>query len=352
MVRSEINAHGVQCRRKARSSAVKKTLATLCATLVLGGCATDTEVEHHSTPATSSSSTTESSTESAPATTDSTAESTTAGELPAAAVAAAALLDELEVKGRAPTTGYSREEFGQRWSDDVTVEYGHNGCDTRNDILRRDLVEITLKPNTRDCVVLRGQLLDPYTGEWMDFERGERSAEIQIDHVVALSNAWQTGAQQLSPEVRRNFANDPRNLLAVSGWQNQQKGAGDAATWLPKNSSFRCSYVRSQIEVKHAYALWVTPPEKAAMERILQQCPAGDAPPTSTEPAQPATPPAQDTPPAPAPDPTQVPAAPAGAAEYVRNCAEARARGIAPLLRGQPGYRPGLDGDNDGIACE
>ncbi|WP_225976653.1 MULTISPECIES: DUF1524 domain-containing protein [Corynebacterium] len=331
---------------------MKKTLATLCVALLLGGCSTDAEIERFSTSSAPGSSATESTTESTPAATETTPESNTAGELPAEAVAAAALLDQLEVKGRAPTTGYSREQFGQRWSDDVTVEYGHNGCDTRNDILRRDLVETTLKPNTRDCVVLQGQLLDPYTGEWMDFERGERSAEVQIDHVVALSNAWQTGAQQLSPDTRRNFANDPRNLLAVSGWQNQQKGAGDAATWLPKNSSFRCSYVRSQIEVKHAYALWVTPPEKAAMERILRQCPAGDAHPTSTVPAQPATPPAQDTAPAPAPDTEHIPAAPAGATEYVRNCAEARARGMAPLLRGEPGYRPGLDGDNDGIACE
>lgn len=183
-----------------------------------------------------------------------------------------ALLEQLQVKGRAPATGYTRTQFGQRWSDDVTVEFGHNGCDTRNDILRRDLMNITIKPSTHGCVVLRGELFDPYSGQMIDFERGSRSAEVQIDHVVALSNAWQTGAQQLSEEERRNFANDPRNLLAVSGALNQQKGAGDAATWLPPNRSFRCTYATTQVEVKHAYGLWVTPPEKEALGRILAAC--------------------------------------------------------------------------------
>lgn len=182
------------------------------------------------------------------------------------------LLNTLEIKGRAPKTGYERAKFGQRWSDDVEVEFGHNGCDTRNDILNRDLKNVTYKPRTRDCVVLTGTLEDPYSGEIIEFERGPESAKVQIDHVVALADAWVKGAQQLSEQARRNFANDPRNLLAVDGRLNQQKGAGDAATWLPPAKGFRCEYVSRQVEVKAAYQLWVTQAEYEAIDRVLSGC--------------------------------------------------------------------------------
>ena len=184
-------------------------------------------------------------------------------------------LDSLEVKGRAPKTGYEREEFGQAWSDDVTVDFGHNGCDTRNDILRRDLdpESLVLKEGTHDCVALSGTLHDPYSGQDIEFQRGaQTSSAVQIDHVVPLADAWQKGAQQWSPEKRRDFANDPRNLLAVDGPLNQQKGAGDAATWLPPNKGFRCEYARRIVEVKAAYELWVTEAEKDALSRLLHAC--------------------------------------------------------------------------------
>ena len=186
---------------------------------------------------------------------------------------ARAVLDQLEVKGRAPKTGYDRDLFGQAWTDDVGVEFGRNGCDTRNDILQRDLEEITFRPGTRDCVVLTGGLNGPYTGERIDFQRGQdTSSLVQIDHVVALSDAWQKGAQQLTVEQRRDFANDPLNLLAVSGRANQQKGDGDTATWLPPRREFRCSYVSRQVLVKERYGLWVTAAERDAMDRVLSNC--------------------------------------------------------------------------------
>lgn len=190
-------------------------------------------------------------------------------------VEALAALDSLEVKGRAPMTGYEREDFGQAWSDDVTVEFGHNGCDTRNDILRRDLdpESLVIKEGTHDCVALAGTLHDPYSGQDIEFQRGaQTSSAVQIDHVVPLADAWQKGAQQWSPEKRRDFANDPRNLLAVDGPLNQQKGAGDAATWLPPNKGFRCEYARRIVEVKAAYEVWVTEAEKDALGRLLQAC--------------------------------------------------------------------------------
>ncbi len=187
---------------------------------------------------------------------------------------AEAVLETLAVKGRAPKTGYERSQFGPAWSD-----VDRNGCDTRNDILYRDLTSITYKPGTRDCVVLSGVLVDPYSGEKIAFERGAKtSMDVQIDHVVALSNAWQTGAFKLSYEKRLAFANDPMNLLAVKGRLNSQKGDGDAATWLPPLKSIRCAYVAQQIVVKAKYGLWVTPPEKAAMQSLLAKCPGFKAP--------------------------------------------------------------------------
>ncbi len=187
--------------------------------------------------------------------------------------AALATLDTLAVKGRAAKTGYTRAEFGQRWSDAVDVEYGRNGCDTRNDILRRDLRETVAKPGTRGCVVESGILDDPYTRQTVEFTRGAQTSNlVQIDHVVALSDAWQKGAQQLPPQRRTELANDPRNLQATQGRINQSKGDADAASWLPPNRSYRCTYAARQIAVKAAYDLWVTAAEKDAMTRVLSDC--------------------------------------------------------------------------------
>ena len=178
------------------------------------------------------------------------------------------LLDSLAVKGRAPKTGYTRAQFGQSWAD-----VNRNGCDTRNDILKRDLTDVVFRQGTRNCVVESGTLIDPYSGATINFVKGVKSSmEVQIDHVVALSNAWQTGAFKLSLERRTEFANDPENLLAVQGRLNSQKGDGDAATWLPPLKKYRCTYVSKQIAVKAKYGLWVTAPEKAAMKNILAKC--------------------------------------------------------------------------------
>jgi len=194
--------------------------------------------------------------------------------LEASTKSAAAVLETLAVKGRAPKTGYERSQFGPAWSD-----VDHNGCDTRNDILNRDLTSIVYKSGTHNCLILTGTLIDPYSGEKIPFVRGVGSSmDVQIDHVVALSNAWQTGAFKLTYEKRLAFANDPMNLLAVKGRLNSQKGDGDAATWLPPLKSIRCAYVAQQIVVKAKYGLWVTPPEKAAMVALLAKCPGFKAP--------------------------------------------------------------------------
>ncbi|MGW5076458.1 HNH endonuclease family protein [Rhodococcus sp. NPDC004095] len=183
------------------------------------------------------------------------------------------LLSALPVKGHAPKSGYDRDLFGQSWTDDVDVEGGHNGCDTRNDILRRDLTDVATRDNTRGCKVTSGTLFDEYTGETKAFTSGPSTSPlVQIDHLVSLSNAWQTGAQQLDEATRTALANDPLNLQAVAGAVNQKKGNGDAATWLPPRGAYRCTYVARQVEVKARYGLWVTQAEREAIARTLSNC--------------------------------------------------------------------------------
>jgi Protein of unknown function (DUF1524) len=177
------------------------------------------------------------------------------------------LVDQLTVKGRAPKTGYSREQFGPAWAD-----VDRNGCDTRNDILNRDLTAKQWRPGTHGCVVIAGLLADPYTGTSIPFAKADASA-VQIDHVVALSDAWQKGAASWSAARRLAFANDPLNLLAVDGPSNERKSDGDTATWLPPNKSYRCRFVARQVAVKAKWDLWVTAAERDAIVRVLAKCP-------------------------------------------------------------------------------
>lgn len=179
-------------------------------------------------------------------------------------------LEELRVieKGSESVPQYSRDQFGQRWAD-----VDRNGCDTRNDVLKRDLRDLQMKRSSPQCVVVAGVLDDPYTGRQIDFQRGEDSSEaVQIDHVVALANAWKSGAWQWDAARRQDFANDPFNLLAVDGAANQDKGASSADQWLPSNSAYQCAYVQRQIAVKSSWGLGVTRAEKKAMTSVLERC--------------------------------------------------------------------------------
>ena len=344
--------------------------------LALSGCQVPESGQTTSTPVSSSTTVTATTTSEQADTTATT--STTVAADPDSNLAVD-VLNILEVKGRAPKTGYSRDEFGPAWAD-----VDRNGCDTRNDILNRDLEQVTYRDNTQDCVVLTGVLNDPYTATQINFQRGQdTSTAVQIDHVVALSDAWQKGAQQLTADQRRMFSNDPLNLLAVDGPANQQKGDSDAASWLPANRSFRCDYVSRQIAVKHRYDLWVTAAEKDAMVRVLDACPGQEVPTddtvytiavtSTTTVEQPAVAPAAVAPapetPAPVPEvPTPAPEAPApvqpavvppapveaaGTDPRFPNCKEAIAAGYGNYIQGiNPEYNWYRDGDNDGINCE
>lgn len=176
------------------------------------------------------------------------------------------VLTTLPIKGRAPKTGYARELFASDWQTS-------NGCDTRNQILLRDLAQINFRSGS-NCIIETGVLNDPFTGQVVGFQRGIRtSLDVQIDHVVSLSDAWQKGAQQLSSGQRFAFYNDPLNLVAVWGPANSQKSDSDAASWLPSNKGFRCAFVARQIAVKDKYGLWVTQAEHDTMSRVLSSCP-------------------------------------------------------------------------------
>lgn len=174
-------------------------------------------------------------------------------------------LDKLTVNDNpTPPEKYNRvEQFGPAWKD-----VDHNGCDTRNDILDRDL---TFTDKRNACVVTAGQLADPYSGKWIDFHKKDAS-KVQIDHVVALENAWQSGAYNLSKEDREALANDPDNLLAVNGHDNMAKGSKSADQWMPPNTAYACAYASKQVQIKNRYALTVTTPEKQALADALATC--------------------------------------------------------------------------------
>ena len=286
---------------------------------------------------------------------------------------ALAMLEELKVKGRAPKTGYDADLF--KWRSDAD----HNGCDTRNDVLRRDLRDITIKVGTKGCVVIAGDLNDKYKGETYAFDRDPNN--IDVDHIIARSNAWQTGAAKFDEDTLKEFGNDPLNLLAVSSSLNRQKGDGDAATWLPPAKSYRCEYVARQIAIKHKYDLWVVKAEKSAMKRVLSTCsnrPAftkdvawpepgeGDNVKTAED-ASKKKASSSKKPSSKRKSSSGSGANSAGSSSrssgtrsgsgssgsvYFKNCTAARDAGAAPVHRGEPGYASHLDRDGDGVGCE
>ncbi|WP_431220565.1 HNH endonuclease family protein [Leifsonia xyli] len=228
-------ADGARNRRPTRL-AVLAALATAVA--LLSGCAAGAAATRGG-----AASTPESTDASEPSDATSAAPNAAAPPLPddgSTGKTALAVLGTLPVKGKAPATGYQRTaDFGAAWLD-----VDRNGCDTRDDILSRDLTDVVRQGR---CRVLSGTLDDAYTGELIHFVRGEKtSALVQIDHIVPLQNAWITGAQKLTQAQRVRLANDPLNLIAVDGRSNQQKSAGDAATWLPANRGSGASTWRAR----------------------------------------------------------------------------------------------------------
>lgn len=191
-----------------------------------------------------------------------------AGASDSAAAKALALLPTIEtVNGYAPIS-YDRDLFGQRWAD-----VDRNGCDTRNDILARDLLNPVFKDGTGECKVLAGELLDPYDGSAVSFVSGQNtSVLVQIDHVVALAWAWHHGAYAWTDEQRTAFANDPLNLLASSQGTNQPKSASGPADWLPPVPELSCRYVERWVLIVDTYDLGIDAGNRAAAEHVLAGC--------------------------------------------------------------------------------
>lgn len=189
------------------------------------------------------------------------------GESSSVAPLVSDVLEKLEVKGRAAKTGYTRTKFYNSWP---TID----GCSLRQRIIKREMGDSAVISSEDNCTVISGEYDEPYTGSHLIFyQKSDFSSGVQIDHVVALSDAWQKGAQNLSKDERYNLATDPLNLLAVDAKTNQGKSDGDAASWLPPNKNFRCAYVARQVSVKYKYHLWVTSAEKTAIKNVLISCP-------------------------------------------------------------------------------
>lgn len=169
-------------------------------------------------------------------------------------------------------TPYNRDLFGQRWAD-----LDRNGCDQRNDVLKRDLVDVTTKPGTRDCVILTGVLHDPYTGQIIDFTRGQGTSEqVQIDHIVPLAWAWRQGAADWTEEQREQLANDPINLLAVDGPTNSSKSDKGPSLWMPPSEGYHCLYAERFVQVLDTYDLTVSPEDHSALQVELSSCTGGE----------------------------------------------------------------------------
>jgi Protein of unknown function (DUF1524)/Excalibur calcium-binding domain len=252
-------------------------------------------------------------------------------------------VDTLKTSTWLSHAGYSRSQFGKAW-----IDVDGNHCDTRDDILARDLRSIS---RAGACKVLSGTLPDPYTGQTIYYVRGNGSG-VDIDHVVALSNAWETGAAVWAYSKRAALANDPANLLAVDASANRQKGDADAGAWLPQRS-YQCAYVARQVMVKRKYQLFVTSDEKSAMKRVLSRCSSMRLPTPGSQPTTAANAGAPPLSSSTAVGDTNASTAHAGLDPRFSSCAKAKAAGYGPYVRGRDSeYAWYRDGDRDGIDCE
>jgi hypothetical protein len=196
-------------------------------------------------------------------------------DIPTVAPGADVLSGVAEVPARLRENDYRRAAFGESWTDDNDAPGGHNGCDTRNDILDRDLVDKTYVSISR-CpnAVATGTLHDPYTSETINLVRGNQTgAAVQIDHLVPLAYAWDQGARTWTDEMRVRFANDPANLLAVDGPVNEDKGDGEPAVWMPPNRAFWCQYAVQFVAVLRGYGLPVDSPSAPILREAAETCP-------------------------------------------------------------------------------
>lgn len=178
-------------------------------------------------------------------------------------------LGDLAVAPESHAESYERDAFGTRWKD-----VDRNGCGQRDDVLARDLRGATFRSR---CVVVGGTLVDPYTGVKVVFSKA-RADQVQIDHRVALAEAWRSGAWGWAPDKRERFANDLDNLSASAGAVNREKSDLDAKDWLPQGRDRRCDFSTRVITIKVRYGLSADRAEADALSRALGGCPAPSSP--------------------------------------------------------------------------
>ena len=258
---------------------------------------------------------------------------------------AAFLLGKLKVSGEHPN-GYNRDYF-KLW-----VDANHDGCNTREEVL---LAEATKRPTANsNCTIYGGSWKSVYDNITFTSARS-----LDIDHMVPLSEAWQSGAYRWDADTRERYANDlgySRSLIAVSATTNRAKGDKDPYLWMPPSHSYWCQYVGDWIAIKYRWGLTIDSAEKRDLQTKVRSCGArthtikpalavrhfssgtdtsgtgstsGDTSGSSSNGSNSKT------------DP------------HYSSCKQAKAAGYGPYYRGRdteyPWYR---DGDGDGIACE
>lgn len=185
---------------------------------------------------------------------------------------ASRLLRQLPTVDDTPADAYDRDAYGEAWAD-----VDHNGCNQRDDVLMRDVVEGTVTVGSQDGCdhdVLAGAWRDPYTGKLLRFDDLKdlvQAQSITIDHLVPLAEAHRSGADTWDSERRMLFANDLANLLAVDGGANSSKGDQDPANWEPPAVVW-CDYALVWVQVKSEWDLGVDSVERAVLQRRLSSC--------------------------------------------------------------------------------
>jgi Protein of unknown function (DUF1524) len=197
------------------------------------------------------------------------------GDIPTVTPGVDVLAGIAEIPVRLRGFDYRRDAFGDTWTDDNPAPGGGNGCDTRNDILERDLIDKSYVAIKRcPTAVATGTLNDPYTNAVVAFTRGNQvGASVQIDHIVPLALSWDLGARHWPEDLRLRFANDPANLIAVAGQANQDKGDSEPAQWMPPNRAFWCQYAVQFAAVLRGYRLPVDQPSAAVLRDAASSCP-------------------------------------------------------------------------------
>ncbi|MEU1409611.1 HNH endonuclease family protein [Streptomyces sp. NPDC005728] len=164
-----------------------------------------------------------------------------------------------------PRVGYDRDKKFPHWTAGLIL---NDGCDTRKEVILQEAVEAPeVGPK---CRLIGGRWFSAYDQKWLT-----SASSIDVDHMVPLAEAWDSGAASWTQERRRAYANDqgvPASLIAVSGGSNRQKADKDPADWLPV-AAYRCQYVADWVATKLRWGLSADAGEVDALSKVAEDCP-------------------------------------------------------------------------------